>query len=230
LLNISGMKISTLRANFKFPRGFVFCATTHKIYLPFERVGSKYAFPKFEEEYETPWIMNDYSGEEILNARWDTLLQGKGDIDVFPTMLTRCPYERFISAFEVMVFADSHWPEELFSFQMRKVYNLESYLDLNPYNTSEILNCFNLFVQLICRNNLDYNFINPITDNFKNLDVLDEIEIIDLYEFTKTSHNKNYVKEKVTKITKQEYFADSITKALFDKRFAQDIIRFGYSL
>lgn len=224
------MKISTLRANFKFPRGFVFCTTTHKIYLPFERVGSKYAFPKFEQQYETPLIMNDYPGEEQLNAHWDTLLEGKGDIDVFPTMLTRCPYERFISGFEVMLFTGKHWPEELFNFKMRRVYNLESYLNLDPFNTSGIMECFNLFVQLICRNNLDYNFTNPITDNFKDLNVLDEIEIIDLYEFTKTAHNKNYIKEKVTSISKQEYFADPITKALFDKRFAQDINQFGYSL
>lgn len=224
------MKISTLRANFKFPRGFVFCTTTHKIYLPFERVGSKYAFPKFEQQYKTPLIMNDYPGEEQLNAHWDTLLEGKGDIDVFPTMLTRCPYERFISGFEVMLFTGKHWPEELFNFKMRRVYNLESYLNLDPFNTSGIIECFNLFVQLICRNNLDYNFTNPITDNFKDLNVLDEIEIIDLYEFTKTAHNKNYIKEKVTSISKQEYFADPITKALFDKRFAQDINQFGYSL
>jgi len=224
------MKISTLRANFKFPRGFVFCRKTHKIYLPFERVGSKFAFPKFQEMFEAPWSMNDYYDENHLNARWDILLEGLDDIDVYPVMLTRCPYERFISTFEVIVLKDQHWPENLFNFKIRRLYNLNTYLNLVPSNTEKILEAFDLFTKIICEHQIDYSFINPITENFKDLNLLSEILIIDLYKFTETSHNKTYTKEKMSKITKQEYFANPLTRQLFYNRFKEDITRFGYSL
>lgn len=220
------MKLSTLRTNFKFPRGFCFCRSTHKIYLPFERVASKFAFPIFEYEYETPWSVNDFVDSIDMQMKWDQI----GDVEVYPIMLTRCPYERFISAFEVMILNDRLWPEELFNFKIRRLYDLESYYTLDHYDDKGILECFKLFTKLYCKDNLDYSFLNPITENFKDLSILNDIEIIDVYDWSNTLENRTIRKEKITNISKQEYFADPVVKRIFDRRFSNDLTLFGYSL
>lgn len=221
------MKLHTLLENFDFPNGFVADLDTKEIYLSIERVGSKVLFPHFINKFGRDYHIQDTHSTDyiarMLTRHWQL------DPDIHPILITRNPYARFVSAFEVMFYQDRHIPEDLFDFQFRK---LHPYFFLDPeiYNRKNTQHCvevFERFTEFVCSKPITYNFVKPITSYFKDVDILSDINCVDLEVYAQQNNIPKKL-EKRTSITIEEYFQKSGVRHCFENKFANDFERFCY--
>lgn len=221
------VKLHTLLDNFDFPNGFVADLDTKQIYLAIERVGSKVCTPHFINKFSKPFNLQDTQSKEYISRMMKRFFNE--DEEMYPILITRDPYHRFVSAFEVMFYQDRHIPEDLFNFKFQREHSY-FFKNENIFDRRDTANCKNTFqryTEFICNKPITYNFIKPITSYFLNLDVINEIECVDLVEFANTNQLRKKV-EKRTDITVEEYFHNDALRHCFESKYSDDFEQFGY--